>query len=374
LAFRAQKKIGKTQAARVRKKQPKTSRGIVTSLILAMAAGPAVAEQFNKLLTQPSSGPYVIRQQFHLGGTSIWDYLTIDSAAKRLFISRLDRVLVVNLSDGSLAATIGNTQGVHGIALASDLGEGFTSNGLSDTVTVFDLKSLRPKQTIAVEGRHPDAILYEHSSKRLYTFNRESRDISVIDPLRALVTARIPVGGDPEYAVTDDAGHVYFNIADTAQMGVISASSVKRTATWSLKNCENPTGLALDVVHERLFSTGENGVLVVTDAISGRHVAEVPIGKGSDAAAFDPERGIVFSSNGEDGTLTMIHEDDPDRYSVVANVATEKSARTMALDVATHRVYLVAAKYGPTPTFIANHSQPIPTVLEGTCKVLVLGD
>ena len=291
-----------------------------------------------------------------------------------MFISRLDRVMVINITDGSQIATISNTQGVHGIALAPDLGEGFTSNGLADTVTVFDLKSLLPTRTIPVNGHHPDAILYEQSRKRLYTFNRESQDISVIDPLRGTVVTSITTGGEPEYAVVDNAGHIYFNITDTAQIAAIDTSTVKRTATWSLKNCEEPTGLALDVVHKRLFSVCGNGILVVTDAASGRHVAEVPIGKGSDAAAFDPERGIVLSANGEDGTLTVIHEDNADRYSVVANVATQKSARTMALDMLTHRVYLVAAQYAPRPASSVDKARPVPTVLEGSFKVLVLGD
>jgi len=300
--------------------------------------------------------------------------LTIDGASNRLFISRSDRVLVMNTRDGSLTATIADTQGVHGIALAPDLGKGFTSNGRADTVTVFDLKSLAITGTIPVTGHNPDAILYDRASRRVYTFNGRSQDISVIDPLKGSVIATLPAGGKPEFAATDAAGRIFFNVEDTSQMGVIDSSAMKRTATWPLTNCEEPSGLALDVAHKRLFSVCANGVMAVTDAATGRHVAEVPIGKGPDAAAFDSVRGLVFSSNGQDGTLTVIHEDDPDHYSVIGTVVTQKSARTMALDINTHRVYLVAAQFGPPPAPSEDQPHPRPAILDGSFKVLVFGN
>jgi len=316
---------------------------------------------------------YVIQEQFTLGGPGGWDYLTVDSATNRLFISRSDRVLVVNARDGSLISTIPDTLGVHGIALAPDLGKGFTSNGRSDTVTVFDLKTLKSTKTIQAGGHNPDAILYDPASKHLYTFNGRSQDISAIDPLSGNVIASIPAGGKPEFAVTDGAGRIFFNIEDKSQIGAIDSSTNKLVGSWPLQNCEEPTGLALDVDHKRLFSVCQNGVLIVTDASSGKHVAELPIGKGPDAAAFDGERGLVFSSNGEDGTLTVIHEVDPDHYTVIANVDTQKSARTMALDTRTHRVYLVAAQFGAPQGPSANEPHPRPPVLDGTFKVLVIG-
>jgi YVTN family beta-propeller protein len=317
--------------------------------------------------------PYATQRQFVLGGPGGWDYLTIDSAAERLFISRSDRVLVVNTLDGSLVTTIADTQGVHGIALAPDIGQGFTSNGRADTVTVFDLKSLAPIATIAVDGHNPDAILYDQASKHLYTFNGSSQDISVIDPLKRAVIAHLAAGGKPEFAASDGAGHIFFNIEDTSQIGEIDSMAAKLIATWPLAHCEEPTGLALDIVHKRLFSVCGNGVMVVIDAVSGRHIAELPIGKGPDAAIFDAARGLAFSSNGQDGTLTVIHEDDPDHYSVIANVSTQKSARTMALDTKTHRVYLVAAEFGATPAPSVDQPHPRPPVLDGSFKVLVLG-
>jgi YVTN family beta-propeller protein len=320
------------------------------------------------------SRAYEVQRQYVVGGSGGWDYLTIDSAANQLFIARSDRVLVVNTADGGLIATIPDTQGVHGIALAKALGKGFTSNGRADTVTVFDLKSLNTIATIDVDGHNPDAILYDTASRELFTFNGRSEDISVIDPAKAAVVAKIPAGGKPEFAAADGAGRIFFNIEDKSQLGVIDSSTNQLIATWPLPNCEEPTGLAIDVRHERLFSVCGNGVLVVTDAKSGKHIAEVPIGKGPDAAAFDVKRGLVFSSNGQDGTLTVIHEDDADHFTVIATVDTQKSARTMALDAATHRVYLVAAQFGPAPAPTADQPHPRPSVLDGSFKVLVVGN
>jgi YVTN family beta-propeller protein len=328
-----------------------------------LAAGIAIA-----------AGPYAVKQQFALGGPGGWDYLTVDSGTHRLYIARADRVLVVSTADGTLQGTIAHTEGVHGISLAPDLGKGFISNGRADSVTVFDLATLATSATIAVPGHNPDAILYDQTSQRVFTFNGRSHDISVIDPAKGSVIATIPAGGKPEFARSDGAGHIFFNIEDTAQISEIDARTAKRIGTWTLPKCEEPTGLAFDIVHKRLFSTCGNRTLVVTDAASGRHVASVPIGEGPDAAVFDADRGLVFSSNGDDGTLTVIHEDDPDHYSVVATVATQKSARTIDLDAKTHLIYSVAAEFGPAPAATPDYPHPRPAVLDGTFKVLVIGD
>lgn len=329
---------------------------------------------FASLAQGAATRTYEIQKQYVLGGSGGWDYLTIDSAAKQLFISRADRVLVVGTADGGLIATIPDTEGVHGIALAPSIGKGFTSNGRADTVTVFDLKSLKTTGTIDVGGHNPDAILYDTASRQLFTFNGRSEDISVIDPVKGAVVAKIPAGGKPEFAATDGTGRIFFNIEDKSQLGVIDSSTNQSIATWPLTNCEEPTGLAIDVRHERLFSVCGNGVLAVTDAKSGKQIAEVPIGKGPDAAAFDAKRGLIFSSNGLDGTLTVIHEDDAEHFTVVATVVTQKSARTMALDAETHRVYLVAAQFGPAPAPTADQPHPRPSVLDGSFKVLVVGN
>ncbi|HEX9140332.1 MAG TPA: YncE family protein [Steroidobacteraceae bacterium] len=315
-----------------------------------------------------------MKQTYVLGGPGGWDLLTVDTAKNRLFISRGDRVLVISTLDGSLLGTIPDTAGVHGIALAPDLGKGFISNGRADTVTVFDLATLATLATLPVPGHNPDAILYDKLSRRVFTFNGRSQDICIIDAVSGSVIATIAAGGKPEIAQADGAGHVFFNIEDTAQLSEIDARSAKRIATWSLPDCEEPTGLAFDVKHARLFSTCGNRTLAVTDAKNGRHVASVAIGEGPDGAAFDDARGLLFSSNGQDGTLTVIHEDGPNRYSVLATVPTQKSARTLALDATTHLIYSVAAEFGPAPAPTPDQPHPRPAVLEGTFKVLVIGN
>jgi YVTN family beta-propeller protein len=321
-----------------------------------------------------SAGALAVKQEFNLGGPGGWDYLTLEPASNRLFIARADRVLVINRLNGEIQGTIAHTEGVHGVALAPDLGKGFTSNGRADTVTEFDLGTLAPLATIAVPGHNPDAILYDKASKRLFTFNGRSHDISVIDPLKRTVVATIPAGGKPEFARADGVGHIFYNIEDTAQISEIDTLAAKRIGTWSLPKCEEPTGLAFDIAHRRLFSTCGNKTLVVTDAATGRNITSVPIGEGPDAAEFDADRALLFSSNGEDGTLTVIHQDDPDHYSVIATVKTQESARTMALDAKSHLIYAVAAKFGPQPAPTPDQPHPRAPVLEGTFKVLVIGN
>jgi DNA-binding beta-propeller fold protein YncE len=315
-----------------------------------------------------------IHATYTLGGSGGWDYLTLDATAARLFIARADRVMVVSAADGRLLGTIPHTEGVHGVALAPDLGRGFISDGRADAVTVFDLRTLETVATWPVSGHNPDAIVYDAASRHLITFNGRSHDITVLDPANGTLVATLAVGGKPEFAQADGKGHVYFNIEDTAELSELDALTNRLIATWKLPDCEEPTGLAFDIAHLRLFSGCGNGKLVVTDAHTGRHVATVPIGQGSDAVTFDAERRQVFSTNGEDGTLTVIHADSPDQYSVVATVPTQKSARTMALDTATHRIYTVAAEFGPTPAPTPDQPHPRAPVRDGSFRVLVLGE
>ena len=316
---------------------------------------------------------YAVEQRYVLGGPGGWDMLTIDPAANRLYISRATRVLVMNTLDGSIAGTIADTQGVHGIALAPEFGKGYTSNGRANTVTVFDIASLKTLQTIPV-GSNPDCIVYDAASKQVYSFNGRSHDVSVIDPATGTVVATIDAGGKPEFAVADGTGRIFYNIENTAELGVIDSASSRQIAAWPLTGCEGPTGIAIDGARERVFSACDNGVLVVTDAATGKHIAKVPIGKGPDGAAFDAQKGLIFSPNGADGTLTVIRQIDPDHYVTVGSVPTRKSARTMALDPRTHRAYLVAAKFGAKPLPTLEEPDPRPPVLEGTFEVLVLGE
>jgi len=277
------------------------------------------------------------------------------------------------LADGALAATIPGTDGVHGVALVHELGRGYTSNGRADSLTVFDLATLKPTGTIAVRGHNPDAILYDQASRHLFTFNGRSKDVSVIDPQTEKTVATIPVGGKPEFAVTDDKGNIFFNIEDTSELAQIDARSAKLVARWKLEDCEDPTGLAFDEAHHRLFSVCQNGKMAVTDSVNGKAVASAAIGKGPDAAAYDAQHGLVFSSNGADGTLTVVRQIDADHYTVVQTLATQPSARTLALDAESHRLYLVAAKFGLKQEPTKEQPHPRASVLDGSFEVLVVG-
>jgi YVTN family beta-propeller protein len=313
---------------------------------------------------------YDVVKRFKLGELGGWDLLTVDTDKHRLFISRSDRVMVVDTQNGKLLGTIADTQGVHGIALVPSLGRGYTSNGRANTLTEFDLTTLKSVRTLPAGGENPDVIMYDDHSRHLFTFNGRSHDASVIDPAGGKVVAVIALGGKPEFAVSDGGDQLFVNIEDTAQIKRIDTKTNKVTATWKLIDCEEPSGLALDAKHQRLFSVCQNGKMAVTDAHNGKHVASVAIGKGPDGAGFDPDRGLIFSSNGQDGTLTIVHEDSADSYRVLGNMVTQKSARTMALDPSSHRIYTVAAEFGPTPAPSADQPRPRPPVLEGSFNVL----
>lgn len=315
---------------------------------------------------------YRVVKRFTVGEPGGWDCLTADASKHRLFISRSDRVMVIDTDDGKVLGTIPDTQGVHAIALVPTLGHGFTSNGRANTLTEFDLATLKTVRTIPAGGENPDVLLYDTHSRHLFAFDGRSHEVTVIDPISGRLITSIPAGGKPEFAVSDGHGRVFVNIEDTGELKRIDSDSNKVTATWKLDDCEEPSGLALDIAHQRLFSACQNGQMAVTDAQSGRHVASIAIGKGPDGAAFDAERGLVFSSNGQDGTLTVIHEDTADSYQVLANVETQKSARTMALNPANHRIYLVAAEFGPAPAPSTEQPHPRPPIVDGSFSVVVV--
>jgi YVTN family beta-propeller protein len=305
--------------------------------VLDLAAGLALAATAAQ--AAPAGPAYTMQQRWELGAASRWDYLDIDPVRRRLYITRGDRVQVLDLESGKPIGEIAGTAGVHGIAFAQDLRLGFTSNGRSDSVTIFDLDTLHPKQELKVSGSNPDAILYERLSRKVYTFNGKSSDVSVIDALTLQPVATIKVGGKPEVAVSDNAGRIFVNIEDTAEIAVIDVRSDKILARWALKGCDQPTGIALDQAHARLFSVCHNKVMAVIDSNNGRRVAEVPIGERPDAAAYDPASATVFSSNG-DGTLSVIRQIDADHYTALAPLPTVKGARTMALDHVSKKIYL----------------------------------
>ncbi|GAC1300736.1 MAG: hypothetical protein NVSMB15_10630 [Steroidobacteraceae bacterium] len=340
---------------------------LVVYALMQTAAGTALAD------TSPLPPPvYTVSRSFPVVGNGAWDYLALEASGARLFISRDDRVDVVETVSGRLAASIPNTAGVHGIAFAPALKRGFTSNGHSDTVSVFELDTLHVIQELPVSGKKPDAILFEPRHNHIFTANGDSSNLTVIDAQTLQVVATIALPGAPEYMVTDNAGMVYVNIeTDPGRLVSVDANLLTVKAAWTLPGCANPTGLAIDVIHHRLFSACQNQVMAVTDSLSGKQAARIVIGGGSDAAAFDADLNLVFSSNGLDGTLTVIHQDTPNDYKVLATVTTQVGARTMALDPATHKIYLAAAKIGAAPPATEERPHPRPSIVPNSFIILV---
>ncbi len=321
---------------------------------------------------QPMPAGYRVLGSIRVGGEGGWDYLVADGRAHRLYVSHATRVVVLDTDSGTIVGEVPDTPGVHGIALAPDLGRGFTSNGRAGTVTVFDLESLKVLATVATTGENPDAIAYEPMSRRVFTFNGRSRNATAIDAATARVVGTLALGGKPEFAVADGRGCVFVNLEDRSAIVRLDATALKVEDSWQLTPCEGPTGLAIDREHRRLFAGCRNGRMAVVDADSGRVMTTLPIGSGVDATAFDPRTSLAFSSNG-DGTLTVVHEDTPEKFTLLGNVPTKRGARTMALDERTHRIYLSTAEFGPPASPTAGNPRPRPPVLPGTLEVLVVG-
>jgi DNA-binding beta-propeller fold protein YncE len=338
-----------------------------TVCICASASFRAHASPLQKVVPSPSG--YRLTKKLNLGGEGGWDYLIFDSQRRRVFISRGTHTLVVDAA-GKKVGDIPKTQGVHGIALAPELNRGFTSNGGANTVTMFELSSLKTIHELDVKGQNPDAILYDPASRRVFTFNGRSHDATAIDAKSGDIAGNIPLDGKPEFARTDGAGHIFVNIEDKSEISEIDSHALKVVNTWPLAPCQEPSGLAFDVAHKRLFAGCDNRMMAVVDSDSGKVVTTIPIGDGVDANAFDPETGFVFASCGE-GTLTVAHQDSPDTYTVVENLATQKGARTMALDPKTHTVYLVTAGFGPPPAPTPGDPNPRPSILPDSFTLLI---
>jgi len=315
---------------------------------------------------------YKVLQRATLGGEGGWDLLTVDPAAHRLYVSRGTRVMVIDADTLKLVGEIPDTAGVHGIAIASELGRGFTSNGRTGSSTIFDLTTLKPVGEVKT-GENPDMILYEPKSHRVLAFNARSKDVTVIDAKAGTVAGTIALEGQPELAVHDDKGTVFVNLEDKSEVLALDPVALKVKGRWSLAPGEEPTGLAIDRAHRRLFAACANKMMAVMDADSGKVVTTVPIGQGPDGAAFDADRQLAFSPNGRDGTVTVIHEIAPDKFEVVQTVATAKSARTLDLDPRSHKLYLLAAQFGLPPSPTAEQPRPRPPMVPGTFEVLVVG-
>jgi DNA-binding beta-propeller fold protein YncE len=315
-----------------------------------------------------STGYHVVKKT--VLGDGGWDYLTVDAKARRVYISRGTHVMVVDADSAAVVGDIPGTNGVHGIAIASDMHKGFTSNGRDNNVTIFDTKTLKVLGT-APAGKNPDAIIYDPASKRVFAFNGSSKDATAIDAKTGTVAGTIPLGGKPEFAAADDKGHVFVNIEDTSEIVRFDSNKLAVENRWKIAPGEEPSGLAMDRKHRRLFSVCSNKLMVVVNADTGAVVTTLPIGQGTDAAGFDPETGFAFSSNGE-GTLTVVHEDSADKFSVVDTVPTQVRARTMTLDSKTHQVFTVTAEFGPPPAATAQQPRPRAPMVPGSFTLLTL--
>ncbi len=299
----------------------------ILSLLLGVTAASA----------SPASGYHVL-QQIPVPGNGSWDYLTMDEAARRLYVSHETQVEVLDADSGAVVGKIPNTPGVHGIAIAAEFGRGFTSNGHANTVTIFDLKTLKELGQVKT-GDKPDAIIYDPTTHRVLAFNGDGNSATVIEAQDGKVAGTVDLGGGPEFAVADGQGYVFNNLEEQSELVKIDARKLSVVGRWPLAPCKTPSSMAMDKPNRRLFIGCRSHVMAVVNADDGRVITTLPIGDHVDASAFDPETGFVFNSNG-DGTVTVIHQDSPDKYSVVENVKTEPRAKTMALDLKTHKLFL----------------------------------
>jgi DNA-binding beta-propeller fold protein YncE len=316
------------------------------------------------MLAMAAPTGYHLLGDVKIGGEGGWDYLTVDSAARRLYVSHATHVAVVDVDAGKVVGDIPDTQGVHGIALAPELNRGFTSNGRANSVTIFDLKTLKAIGQV-VTGENPDSIRYDAVSGRVFTFNGRSNNSTAIDARTGKVAGTIALGGKPEFSVADGKGMVFVNIEDKNEIVAIDTAKLSVAKRYSLSPCDGPSGLAIDTKNRRLFSVCGNRLMAVSDPDSGKVLATPAIGQGSDGAAFDPATGYAFSSNG-DGTLTIVQQAGG-KWDVLENIATERGARTIALDDKTHKLYLPTARTAPA------QGGGRATYLPDTFKVLVIG-
>jgi len=312
---------------------------------------------------------YRLLDTIQVGGDGGWDILIADAKDKRLFVSHGTHVVVIDTETDKVVGDIPKTNGVHGIAFGPEYG--FTTNGRDNTVTMFALKDLSVKATIPT-GKNPDALVYDKKTGRVFVFTPGSSDCTVISERDGKVVGTVALGGKPEFGVSDEKGKVFVNLEDKSEIVEIDAKKLTVLAHWPLAPGEGPTGLAIDRKSGRLFAACDKQLIVVDDR-TGKVVAEVPTGEGTDGMEFDPDLKYIFAPNGGSGTLTIIHEDSRDKYSVVENVKTQIRARTVAIDTKTHKVYLPTAKYGEPPAPTAAQPRPRAPMVPNSFMVLVFG-
>ncbi len=317
------------------------------------------------LLAQ-SSSTYKITHTYTLGGEGSWDYVVPDPPNHRVFIARQTRVMVVDEDTGKLLGEVKGINGAHGTAVAAATGHGFATSGNDQSVVMFDLKSYEALGRIPA-AEDADAIVFDSASNRVFTLNGDANSSTVIDPVAGKLITNMPLGGKPEYGASAGDGKVYANLTDISEVVEIDAKRATVTKRWPTGTCKQPVSMAIDTTHHRLFSGCRSGVMAISDYKAGKVVATVPIGTGVDGAGYDPASGDAFASNAN-GMLTVIHQDTPDTYHVVENVPTPQGSRNMGLDPTNHRIFIVAADFGPPPA----SGRGRPPVLPGTFKLLVI--
>jgi len=310
------------------------------TILLAFCALPIVFA----ITSSAADSSYSLVKKISISGQGSWDYLTVDEAARRLYVSHGTQVEVLDIDSLTVVGNVTKTLGVHGIAIAPESGRGFVSDGQSNTVTIFDLKTLRPIADVPV-GKKPDAIIFDPATSRVFAFNGESNSATAIDAASGKVAGTVDLGGGPEYAAADGKGYVFNNLEDESQVLKINSRDLKVEQRWPTAPCSSPSSMAMDRSNRRLFLGCRSKVMAVMNADTGQVITTLPIGDHVDATAFDPETKLIFNSNGE-GTVTVIHQDSPDKYSLMETVKTVPRAKTMALDPRTHRLFLSTAENG----------------------------
>lgn len=327
--------------------------------LFALAIAPSIA-----------AAQYHVARTFAVGGDGSWDYVIPDAARHRLFIGRQNRLMVVDENDGKLIGEVTGIHGAHGAAIVEKTGHGFATSSEDSSIVMFDLKTFKVLGR-AHAAEDADAIIYDAPSDRVFSFNGDAHSATVVEPVAGKLVTNIPLGGKPESGVSAGDGKVYVNITDNSEVVEIDAKTLAVTRRWSTAPCKQPVSMAIDHAHGRLFSGCRSGVMAVSDIKAGKVVATAPIGSGNDGAAFDPATRDAFFSN-VDGTLTVVHQDDGDKYHVLQNVTTARGGRNMGLDAETHRVFVVAAKYGPTPESTAANPRRRPPILPGSFSIMVI--
>lgn len=321
--------------------------------------------------TNCNSQTYKIAEKINIAGNDGWDYLAVDEINQHLFVSHGSVVNVIDLKSNILITTIPDTKGVHGIAVANDLNKAFISNGKDNSVSIINLQTFELMEKVPIQGKNPDAILYDAFSKKVFTYNGKSNDATVLDAISNKELKSIALDGKPEFSVTNNKGLVYVNIEDKNEIKTIDATTLEVTNTWSIAPGDEPTGLAIDLETNRLFSVCGNNKMVVVDALNGKIMKTIAIGEGCDGVAFNPKNNLIFCSNGE-GSITVVKEKNASSFSLQETIKTQKGARTIALNKITNQLCLSTANFGEKPKPTLDNPNPRASIIPNTFAVLVI--